>query len=279
MNTDQNLHALYVKLGANIAYLRKERNLTQEELATALNVHSQSLISQYEHARKALSLERIADFCSYFNVSLEEMLFKDFSGFESRKTENTDSQITTPIQKCSGRTYYCYYLKEQNKGKFQFTTQIARFEIAVLQSELSHQAPVKLVISSEKKHNEIDGLLRMDESYAYISCHDESTDFFLGLTFFYHRQRRKSEKYAGGMALLQTLDYHILPVSQLCIVSSNAISSKRYPELKKFLEIDTNPNRNINPSKHVFSSKAILRLTKEKDSLVVDWPKQNINIL
>ena len=78
------------------------------------------------------------------------MLFKDFSGFESRKTENTDSQITTPIQKCSGRTYYCYYLKEQNKGKFQFTTQIARFEIAVLQSELSHQAPVKLVISSEK---------------------------------------------------------------------------------------------------------------------------------
>ena len=279
MNTDQNLHALYVRLGVNIAYLRKERNLTQEELATALNVHSQSLISQYEHARKALSLERIADFCSYFNVSLEEMLFKDFSGFESRKTENTDSQITTPIQKCSGRTYYCYYLKEQNKGKFQFTTQIARFEIAVLQSELSHQAPVKLVISSEKKHNEIDGLLRMDESYAYISCHDESTDFFLGLTFFFFFLRLKSEKYAGGMAFLQTLDYHILPFSLLCIVSSNAISSKRYPELKKFLEIDTNPNRNINPSKHVFSSKAILRLTKEKDSLVFDWLKQNINIL
>lgn len=278
MRADKDLHTLYVRLGKNIAYLRKNHELTQEELAAALNINSQALVSQYEHAKKVLSLERIADFCSFFDVSLKDMLFKDFSGFESKKSVNADSQLTTPIQKCAGRTYYGYYLKEQNKDSSQFTAKITRFEIEVLQTELSHQAPVRLFLPNAKSDNGIDGMLYMDESYAYISCHDENTDFFLGLTFFYHRQRQ-SNKYVGGMALLQTLDYHILPVSQLCIVSINAISSKRYHELRNLLELNTDETKSSRLSKRVLSSNAILRLTKERDSLVFDWLKQNVNVL
>ena len=54
----------------NIIYLRNNSDITQDDLASALRINSQSLISQYEHAKKAPSIERIADFCEYFNISV-----------------------------------------------------------------------------------------------------------------------------------------------------------------------------------------------------------------
>lgn len=81
------------------------------------------------------------------------------------------------------------------------------------------------------------------------------------------------------MALLQTLDYHILPVSQFCILSCNAISSRRYTELRNLLEFNKGRIKKRGLSKRVLSSNAILRLTKEKDFLVFDWLRQNVNAL
>ena len=69
------LQELYKRVGANISHLRKQRNLTQESLAADLNISSQALISQYENARKALTLEKIMEFCAYFNVPLDKILF------------------------------------------------------------------------------------------------------------------------------------------------------------------------------------------------------------
>ena len=65
MGFDRNsneLQKVYKRVGANISYLRKQRNLTQESLAAELNISSQALISQYENARKALTLEKIMEF-------------------------------------------------------------------------------------------------------------------------------------------------------------------------------------------------------------------------
>ena len=271
MNTEQILHDLYVRIGKNITYLRNNSNITQDDLASALRINSQSLISQYEHAKKAPSIERIADFCEYFNISLEDMLFKDFSSLETKENMLAESHISAPIQKCAGRTYYGYYIKESehyNDGIAQVISKISRFEIEIQQTNLSHQASVILLLPDSGNQDKIDGVLHMDESYAYIACYDKNIDFFFGLTFFYHRQR-KSKRYIGGMALLQTLDCHILPISQLCIISSNAISFKHYSELQKLLEIDINNTTNKNLSRRTLSSKAILRLTKEKDNAVL----------
>ena len=80
MGFDRNsneLQKVYKRVGANISYLRKQRNLTQESLAAELNISSQALISQYENARKALTLEKIMEFCAYFNVPLEKILLSD----------------------------------------------------------------------------------------------------------------------------------------------------------------------------------------------------------
>ena len=62
-------------------------------------------------------------------------------------------------------------------------------------------------------------------------------------------------------------------------VSINAISSKRYSELRNLLELNTDETKSSRLSKRVLSSNAILRLTKERDSLVFDWLKQNVNVL
>ena len=161
------------------------------------------------------------------------MLFRDFLYIEQIKLSNNEVKTTTPIQKCAGNTYYGYYLKEQNKGCSEFSSQIACFEMDVLHSTLSHEAPVKLFLSNDRNSGGVNGTLHMDESYAYVICHDLEKDSFWGLTFFYHRQRKR-KKYIGGMALLQTLDYHILPISQFCILSTNAISSKNNLELKNY---------------------------------------------
>lgn len=65
------LQKVYKRVGANISYLRKQRNLTQESLAAELNISSQALISQYENARKTLTLEKIMEFCAYFIMEAE----------------------------------------------------------------------------------------------------------------------------------------------------------------------------------------------------------------
>lgn len=78
--------------------------------------------------------------------------------------------------------------------------------------------------------------------------------------------------------MLQTLDCHILPISQLCIISSNAISFKHYSELQKLLEIDIYNTTNKNLSRRTLSSKAIFRLTKEKDNAVFNWLRENVRV-
>lgn len=79
---DCSLSELYERIGRNIAYLRKSRKLTQQEFANKLHIHSQSLVSQYENAKKPLTFEKVVDFCVFFDVNLEDMLFQDFSNKE-----------------------------------------------------------------------------------------------------------------------------------------------------------------------------------------------------
>lgn len=79
---DCSLSELYERIGRNIAYLRKSRKLTQQEFANKLHIHSQSLVSQYENAKKSLTFEKVVDFCVFFDVNLEDMLFQDFSNKE-----------------------------------------------------------------------------------------------------------------------------------------------------------------------------------------------------
>lgn len=273
-NTD--LRVLYKRIGKNIFYLRKEKRLTQEKLAEELSIYNQSLISQYEHGKKQLTLEKISEFCDFFDVSLSEMLFSDF---QDRIKENeelgfAEERISGPIKKCAGKTYYGYYIGEQNSGDSSFQSKVVCFELDIFNPISTHEATVKLYPNGRDKPY-ICGTAHLDETYAYISCHDWEKDSFWHLTFYYHRKRQGSS-YQGGAAMLQTLDFHLLPICQLCIISINAISEKRFPELINLLKIDSGERKRL--SNREFSSSSILRLTKGKDKSVFNWLTENVKI-
>jgi transcriptional regulator with XRE-family HTH domain len=64
--------------GKNLKYLRKQKSLTQEEMAEQLNI-KRSLIGAYEEERAEPRLEIVQVLCDMFQISLEDFLFKDLS--------------------------------------------------------------------------------------------------------------------------------------------------------------------------------------------------------
>lgn len=60
-------------LGKRIAELRKEQNLTQEELAQALKI-TRSALSLYELGRRDPDTDTMQKFAEFFNVSVDYLL-------------------------------------------------------------------------------------------------------------------------------------------------------------------------------------------------------------
>ena len=71
--------------GKNLRYLRKLKNLTQEEFANKLNI-KRSLLGAYEEERAEPKLEVLEVVATEFKLSLDELLLKDFS--QENSSEN-----------------------------------------------------------------------------------------------------------------------------------------------------------------------------------------------
>lgn len=274
LSVDKELELIYKRVGKNIAYFRKQRGLNQENFANELHIGGQSLISQYENGKK-LSLEKINCISNYFNIPLEEFLFVQFE-----KDSTSDHFIdiipqSAPIYKCAGKTYFCYFIKEQNDGKSDFSVHISCIEIKILGPKTTHTAEVKLKLAGE---SEVDALLIMDGSYGYIESRDINSDLYLQIVFFYYRTHR-NKHYNGGVGLMRGRDeQHLLPICQYCIISKNAIANRHNSKIIKLLQIDVGMQDNEKPSNKSFSSSAIIRLTKKRDKEVYQWLKKNVNL-
>ena len=68
MKVKQEQHKNYKLLGLNIAYYRKERGLSQMQLAEYINI-SRTHMSRIETADCAVSLDVIFDICDALNVN------------------------------------------------------------------------------------------------------------------------------------------------------------------------------------------------------------------
>lgn len=64
----QHQYSKYRQLGLNIAYYRKQRNLSQLELAEAINI-SRTHMSRIETADCAVSLDVVFDICDTLHLS------------------------------------------------------------------------------------------------------------------------------------------------------------------------------------------------------------------
>lgn len=65
-------NAKYKSLGLNIAYYRKAHNLSQSQLAEAINI-SRTHMSRIETADCAVSLDVVFDICDALNVSPQKL--------------------------------------------------------------------------------------------------------------------------------------------------------------------------------------------------------------
>jgi transcriptional regulator with XRE-family HTH domain len=63
------------EIGARIQRLRKERDLTQTELAEALDLGDDSIVSKIENGTRGLAATELADLCALFGLRSDQILF------------------------------------------------------------------------------------------------------------------------------------------------------------------------------------------------------------
>ena len=70
----------------NLSYLRKEKNMTQAELAKRINV-DQTTIGRWEDGNREPTVGNVANIAEVFNVSIPDLLDKDLSTSEKSLSE------------------------------------------------------------------------------------------------------------------------------------------------------------------------------------------------
>lgn len=79
---------LRIIIGKNLAELRKNRGLTQAELAEQLN-YSDKAISKWEHGDAMPSIENLIVICRFYNITLDQLTKE---GIEHIKVVDEDKQ-------------------------------------------------------------------------------------------------------------------------------------------------------------------------------------------
>ena len=74
-------------IGERLLKLRKEKNLSQEELANILDVSRQT-ISKWETDQSTPDFDKIVPLCEYFNITTDELLTGKMDIIQTRKDDN-----------------------------------------------------------------------------------------------------------------------------------------------------------------------------------------------
>ena len=73
----------------NLEYLRKSRNITQNELASKIGV-DQTTIGRWEDGNREPTVWNVSNIAKYFNVSIPDLLDKDLSQTQDIKLSQTE---------------------------------------------------------------------------------------------------------------------------------------------------------------------------------------------
>ena len=82
-------------IGERLLKLRKERNLSQEELANVLDVSRQT-VSKWETDQSMPDFDKIIPLCNYFGITSDELLTGD-SNIQEAKAKNVKSNFARNI--------------------------------------------------------------------------------------------------------------------------------------------------------------------------------------
>lgn len=84
-----------MKIGSNIAALRKEKGITQEELANALGVSAQA-VSKWENNSSCPDVSLLTDIADYFGVTVDALLrsgAEEITRADSPSTDNNAAAV------------------------------------------------------------------------------------------------------------------------------------------------------------------------------------------
>lgn len=81
---------------SNLKHLRKEQDLTQQQLAEKLGVN-RSVIGAYEEERAEPKLNTLLHMCRFFKVSMDELITKNISGNRSKDVFTGENLRLLPI--------------------------------------------------------------------------------------------------------------------------------------------------------------------------------------
>lgn len=85
-------------IGENIRYLRNKKNMSQEELASALGYKSYTTITKWESGVSEPTLKMANQIADYFNISVNDLCYK---------------RLSTPVET------YTYYLNDETAAVAQ----------------------------------------------------------------------------------------------------------------------------------------------------------------
>ena len=78
-----------MNLSDNIKKIRKENNLSQEQLADKLNVSRQS-VSKWESGQAYPEMDKVLQICQLFNLNIDELMNQDIKEVNNRKQEKSN---------------------------------------------------------------------------------------------------------------------------------------------------------------------------------------------
>ena len=104
-----------IKIGIFLKELRKEKKLTQEQLAEKLNVSGRT-VSRWETGSNMPDIDKLDEMADFFDVSIPEIV----SG--ERKSENMNEEVKETVLKLSD---YTETINQKIKGRLFVLTVIA----------------------------------------------------------------------------------------------------------------------------------------------------------
>ena len=137
---------IYQTIGNNIRYFRKERGMTQNELADLLFVSPQ-MVSRYETNAAAPDIAMLAKICSIFHVSMDILCGLD--------STSRDKRIKCLTRKYSEKVQGSYGFLRENYENFLINASDVMNDDRVMRIQLSLLESLHDHIENEKHHQEI----------------------------------------------------------------------------------------------------------------------------